>query len=591
MLKAVTQGYTKHIQQVLSDRHIMTAMEEKVEQAMKNEHAEVPHIILQIDAMDKSKWMIPRDVENSKRLSALWRPSLHFVGVLVPGIMEYYGILEADVEGDSDTQQTILSRVLELVAEHLQSRGRKMASRLIIQSDNTSKEGRNSPMLTFASLLVKSNRFAEVSLTMFRVGHTHNRLDQRFGVIGAKLARAGPLQTPEAYVSYLQENYVPARGVELKIEVIHAVHHWREFVAPLNVHFSGIQGSKTTADAAHVMRVVRRENLQEAGPELLGLIQGGADGQDSDPILLAKHWLCSKTLSQPPTVLLTEFPLDFMSLVALEAPRTVLTEESVKKYQKTANEILEAPWSMHEAYAYLLKWMERNASGKQGELPHIDFVIFGPEKIVGQAALQAEEQTWKDFAPEGAIEIKAAVPKSRPSRRRAAEEPPQGAQESRGSKRARRAAAAAAAMAPALGPDEQPTDVEEPAEVEEPAQASLAAEVAPALADAVSLPALSDGENEPEPQEVLRRPAAAAAKAKAKTKAKAKAGNAKSKAKPAAAKKVAAAKKASGAFLHFGCSKCRYGKPGCPGRCQKFARQGLHGYSFDADGFVVRHSL
>ena len=126
MLKAVTQGYTKHIQQVLSDRHIMAAMEEKVEQAMKNEHAEIPHIILQIDAMDKSKWMIPRDMDNSKRLSALWRPSLHFVGVLVPGIMEFFGILEADVKGDSNTQQTILSRVLELVAQHLQSRGRKM---------------------------------------------------------------------------------------------------------------------------------------------------------------------------------------------------------------------------------------------------------------------------------------------------------------------------------------------------------------------------------------------------------------------------------------------------------------------------------
>ena len=117
-------------------------------------------------------------------------------------------------------------------------------------------------------------------------------------------------------------------------------------MAPLNVHFSGIQGSTSTADAAHVMRVVRREHLQETGPEWI--MQGGADGQESDAILLAKHWLCSKSLSQAPTELLSEFPLDFMKLVTLEAARTVLTEESVKKYQKTASEILEAPWSMHE---------------------------------------------------------------------------------------------------------------------------------------------------------------------------------------------------------------------------------------------------
>ena len=212
MMAAVTQAYSTHIHEVLSDRHIMTGLEVKVEQAMRNEDAELPHLILSIDAMDKAKWQIPRQLDSSKRLAALWRPSLHFVGVLMPGVMEYYAILEADQPSNSDSQQTILARALEHAEEIITSRGKKMPGRIIIQSDNTAKEGRNSQMMTWAALLVQAAKFREVSLMLFRVGHTHCRLDQRFGVIGAKLALARSLESPAEYVSYLQEHYTPSRG-------------------------------------------------------------------------------------------------------------------------------------------------------------------------------------------------------------------------------------------------------------------------------------------------------------------------------------------------------------------------------------------
>ena len=61
---------------------------------------------------------------------------------------------------------------------------------------------------------------------------------------------------------------------------------------------------------------------------------------------------------------------------------------------------------------------------------------------------------------------------------------------------------------------------------------------------------------------------------------------------PKAVPKVKAAPKAApvpGQFLHYGCSKCRYKKRGCPSRCQPFARDEFNGYSFDEDSRVVRH--
>ena len=153
--------------------------------------------------------------------------------------------------------------------------------------------------------------------------HTHNRLDQRFSVIGSLLARVQCLQTPEEYVSHLQEHYRSARGVPVLIEQVGDSYLWRNFFAPLDRHFAGVTGTRSTADAAHVFRVVRRDMVRLCAPEATFLED---DGLESDPVLLAKHWICSKGLSQPPTVLLQgAFPLDFRNLLPLRAPRTALS--------------------------------------------------------------------------------------------------------------------------------------------------------------------------------------------------------------------------------------------------------------------------
>ena len=41
--------------------------------------------------------------------------------------------------------------------------------------------------------------------------------------------------------------------------------------------------------------------------------------------------------------------------------------------------------------------------------------------------------------------------------------------------------------------------------------------------------------------------------------------------------------------MHFGCSKCRYNKAGCPGRCRIWARNKSKDYDFDEEGNVVRY--
>ena len=483
-LEAVTKAYTSHIKQVYADRQILTSMENAVEHGMLTEGTELPHVVITIDAMDKSKYLIPRQLQNSKKLSTLWRPALRFVGCLVPGILEFHAIFEADSKGDSDMQQTVISRCLDLISEELAKRQKGMPRRVILNFDNTSKEGRNSMLLGYAAALVSSGRVEECTLAMYRVGHTHNRLDQRFGVIANKLSHAECLETPQDYVAYLQENYKAARNLPVHIELLSGVHSWRTLFEPCGFEFAGLQGSKTTADAAHVLRVVKRCLVQAAVPNVTCDLDQDEEGNPNDPVLLAKHWLCSRQLSQPPTVLFQNLPaIPWQNLRTMPAaPRTVLTAESRKQYEKTAEAVLELPWQLNAASAYLRNWLARNGQGN-GVPPDLTFVVEGPSFLPGSVHEASTLPTWQDFAPEGAVAVlrkaKAkAVPKDKAKakaqagKKRPAPDTTHAAPQLAGVSRGQRArlslaqaagpAAAAAAMATAEGDQEESVAAADP---------------------------------------------------------------------------------------------------------------------------------
>ena len=190
------------------------------------------------------------------------------------------------------------------------------------------------------------------------------------------------------------------------------------FFDHLATHFAGMTGAQSTADAAHLFRIVRRDSVKSCVPSIP--FEEDGQGQPSDPVLLAKHWICSKALSQPPTVLLEgDLGLDFSKLPGMTAPRTMLTDFSVKQYKRTALEVLAAPWQLEAASAYLMSWLRRNAGqAEQPPLPDINFIVEGRDFL----PLSTAPPTWQDFAPNGAIPVKAVYrkPKAAAMRRPAA---------------------------------------------------------------------------------------------------------------------------------------------------------------------------
>ena len=117
---------------------------------------------LDIDALDQNKTRYPRNLQSSKQLSALWRPQVHLLGVVVWGeacleltcpiwcqlnyhhaqhsleapteVLEAFYVLEPDIKKDSSTEITCILRGLDAAAEILDKRGVALPEHLVIEA-------------------------------------------------------------------------------------------------------------------------------------------------------------------------------------------------------------------------------------------------------------------------------------------------------------------------------------------------------------------------------------------------------------------------------------------------------------------------
>ena len=97
---------------------------------------------IRIDGLDQAKGRCPRNLENSKQWSALWRPQLHIVGVTVEGLFEQYWVMDQDVPKDSNMECTCLSLALDKAKDLLAEKGLRLPEFISIKYDNTGREGK-----------------------------------------------------------------------------------------------------------------------------------------------------------------------------------------------------------------------------------------------------------------------------------------------------------------------------------------------------------------------------------------------------------------------------------------------------------------
>ena len=73
-------------------------------------------------------------------------------------------------------------------------------------------------------VFAKSGVARSISNTFFRVGHTHNGVDQRFAVIAGLLAQQPVLQTPEDFVGVVDAGLPRVSSRDVHVEVLTGSH-------------------------------------------------------------------------------------------------------------------------------------------------------------------------------------------------------------------------------------------------------------------------------------------------------------------------------------------------------------------------------
>ncbi len=194
---AVSTQYRKHLSDMHLDRTIDARIAALAEKAVAGEvPREADDSILSccLDGMDQAKFRVPRNLSLSKDFQNLWRPELHTTGAICDGVLESYWLAGPDVSKDSNLQVTLVSRLLEQTVAALAAKGIPMPSLLRVHTDNATSEGKNQTMMKFCAWLIFQGAFRSVEMSQFRVGHTHNKQDQRFGSVAMALARATQLE-------------------------------------------------------------------------------------------------------------------------------------------------------------------------------------------------------------------------------------------------------------------------------------------------------------------------------------------------------------------------------------------------------------
>lgn len=132
------------------------------------------------DGMDKSKYKAPRSLAlAAKEFSQLLRPSLDCHAAIAHGHSVTMALADVFVRKDSSFMTDLVAFVLNGIGEYTDLR----QCHLSLQSDNTSKECKNSTLCRFLGYMVGSGKLYSASLSCLQTGHSHEDVDAMFGAL------------------------------------------------------------------------------------------------------------------------------------------------------------------------------------------------------------------------------------------------------------------------------------------------------------------------------------------------------------------------------------------------------------------------
>lgn len=264
--KDIKSGYGSLLEatQKLQEHYREVGMSRDMEEALRSMPPTSPKPVLVIatDGMDQSHWSLPRlrGFRGPKKFS---NPSVRRPKCKVQGIWAFYFgvhffVADATQPHDSNLTCEVVSRCLEHCKQVAQKRNIPMPADMVIFVDNTPRENKNSTVLTFMALLQARQMFRSTGLLFHAKGHTHNILDQLYGIVSRAFQYTDHLQDVASVQQTIKEilnrpslaKYFA--GAEVEVTIIEGCRNWTPWLEQLGVNFTGGLREDITANHSFV---------------------------------------------------------------------------------------------------------------------------------------------------------------------------------------------------------------------------------------------------------------------------------------------------------------------------------------------------
>ena len=158
-----------------------------------------------VDGFDQGKGRLPRDpaLRSLSSLAAYDRPRCKIHGVWAFGFCISIFVMDDNQKHDSACLIECIALTLEIIVAECKKTGRALPSSLWVFADNSVREAKNTFCMKYLQQLASKFKFRLCGLLVLRKSHTHDILDQLWGVLARCLAREDKTFDPSDIVKII----------------------------------------------------------------------------------------------------------------------------------------------------------------------------------------------------------------------------------------------------------------------------------------------------------------------------------------------------------------------------------------------------
>ena len=260
-----------------------------------------------IDSMDKAKLAWPQyQFRKPKSLDSLRRPRMVVTCGIAHGYCTAFYVSDDEITSHGASAFCeVLTRLLDAVQRICTASGVPFPEHLVVQSDNTTAQAKNSETAQFLATLVGKYKFKTATLNFLIVGHTHEDIDLMFGILLAIVLRRLRFQTPDELVTNIllgMAAHIAARGEELLCEHITHVRDFKVWLCPQGLRVHNAFVTRKDIQAPHSFTYKLRMDLLPA--ERAALRPSRFISSASDVFCIVKHRMHHSEAQGPPVLVL-----------------------------------------------------------------------------------------------------------------------------------------------------------------------------------------------------------------------------------------------------------------------------------------------